>query len=115
MTASQPQFQGKSHHRGKKNAVLKGAEFNNQGIPEKSSDYSQFSCMYDCMLSSYIGQEFSTEQERSPEPGKPAEQVSISMPALWGCWETSSSLQGFSIPDMGGVWDNQRNAFSLKE
>lgn len=35
MTASQPQFQGESHHGGKKNVVaLRGAEFNNQGLPE---------------------------------------------------------------------------------
>lgn len=94
MTASQPQFQGESgYDGGKKNVIaLRAAEFNDQGIPEKSSDYSQFSCMYDCMPSSHIGQEFSKEHERSPGPGKPAEQVSISMPALWGCWETSSSL-----------------------
>lgn len=35
MTASQPQFQEESHHGGKKNVVaLKGAEINNQGLPE---------------------------------------------------------------------------------
>ena len=103
MVASQPQFQDQSHHRGKNIVVLRGAEFNNQGIPEKSSDCSQFSCIFDCMPSSYSGQGFSTEQERSTASGKPEEQISISMLVLWGCSEASSPLQGFYVSDVGGV------------
>lgn len=78
------------------------------------TSHSFLACIITCQVLKWI-RNFLGSRKASSAPGKAAEQISISMAALWGWWEGSGQFQEVYLPDRGGLWPNWRNPSLLKE